>query len=98
MKTVITATKENPLIGRREITFEIEQPSTPTRAEVRRDLAVTMKTEIDLVWVRSLESVTGTHRTVGLAHIYTDAKQALKVEPEHIVKKHEEKKKAEDPQ
>ena len=92
MKTVITSTKENPLIGRREIRFEIDQPSTPTRAEVRRDLAVTMKSEIDLVWVRSLESVTGTHKTIGLAHIYTDAKQALKIEPKHVVKKHEEKK------
>jgi ribosomal protein S24E len=92
VKTVITSSKENPLIGRREIKFEIEQPSTPTRAEVRRDIAVSMKTELEYVWIRKMETVTGTHRTVGLAHIYTDAEHALKVEPAHIVKKHQENK------
>ena len=87
MKTVITSTKKNPLIGRRELKFLIEEPSTPTRAEIRRDLAVTMQVDLDRVWIKKFETVTGTNKTIGLAHIYDDAETALKVEPEHVIKK-----------
>ncbi len=81
----------NPLIGRREVTFEVEETATPSRAEVRRELAVILKVDLDRVWVRRLETKTGTHRTVGLAHVYDDAAKALEVEPEHIIKRNQPK-------
>ena len=46
-----------------------------------------MKTDIDKVWVRKIETKAGTNVTVGLAHVYDDSEKALKVEPEHIVKR-----------
>ncbi|UCH56933.1 MAG: 30S ribosomal protein S24e [Candidatus Bathyarchaeota archaeon] len=79
----------NPLISRREVTFEVEEPATPNRSEIRRELAVLLKTEIDQVWVRSLDTKSGTHRTVGLAHVYDDAERALQVEPDHIIKRNQ---------
>ena len=87
MKTVITSTKKNPLIGRRELNFLIEEPSTPSRSEIRRDIAVTMQVDLDKVWVKKYETITGTNKTVGLVHIYDEAETALKVEPEHVINK-----------
>jgi len=77
------------LIGRKEIEFEIKVQATPSRAEVRRDIAVIMKTDLDKVWVRQIETKTGTHTTVGLVHVYDDAAKALQVEPEHIINRNQ---------
>lgn len=77
------------MIGRKEIEFEIKERATPSRAEVRRDIAVIMKTDLDKVWIRQIETKTGTNTTVGLVHIYDDAAKALQVEPEHIIKRNQ---------
>lgn len=89
LKTDLKTTRTNPLIGRKEIEFEIKVQATPSRAEVRRDIAVIMKTDLDKVWVRQIETKTGTHTTVGLVHVYDDAAKALQVEPEHIIKRNQ---------
>lgn len=89
LKTDLKTTRRNPLIGRKEIEFEIKEQATPSRAEVRRDIAVIMKTDLDKVWVRQIETKTGTHTTVGLVHVYDDAAKALQVEPEHIIKRNQ---------
>lgn len=94
MKTVITSTKKNPLIGRRELNFLIEEPSTPSRSEIRRDIAVTMQVDLDKVWVKKYETITGTNKTVGLVHIYDEAETALKVEPKHVINKNKKEPKA----
>jgi ribosomal protein S24E len=96
MKTVITSTKKNPLIGRRELKFLIEEPSTPSRTEIRRDIAVTMQVDLDRVWVKKYETITGTNKTVGLVHIYDDAETAVKVEPEYLRKKNQKLSKAQE--
>ena len=45
--------------------------------------------ELDNVWVRSIETKTGTHTTVGLAHVYKDPGKALVVEPEYIIQRNQ---------
>ncbi len=65
--------------------FEIQVPATPRRSEVRREIAVLLKTELDNVWVKRQETLTGTHRTVGLVHVYDNPETAMLVEPEHII-------------
>ena len=77
------------MIGRKEIEFEVKEPATPSRADIRRDIAVIMKTDLDKVWVRQIETKTGTNTTVGLVHVYDDAAKALQVEPEHIIKRNQ---------
>lgn len=67
------------------MTFEVLEPSTPRRSEVRRELAVLLKTDLDRIWIRKMETKTGTRRTVGLAHVYEDPAKALQIEPEHII-------------
>ncbi len=65
--------------------FEIQEPATPRRFEARMEIAVLLKTEIDNVWVKRQETLSGTHRTVGLAHVYDNLETAMRVEPEHII-------------
>jgi ribosomal protein S24E len=87
LKTELKAVKTNPLIGRREVDFEINEPSTPSRSAVRRDIAVLMKAELDQVWVRKIMTKTGTQTTVGVAHVYDDLGQATKFEPAYIIER-----------
>ena len=48
-----------------------------------------LKVELDKVWVRSIETKTGTHTTVGLAHVYKDPGKALIVEPDYIIQRNQ---------
>lgn len=85
MKIEVASIRENPLIGRREVTFHIQDSDMPKRIEARKELATILKAEIDKVWVKLLETKTGTQMVSGLAHVYDKAEDALKVEPKHIV-------------
>jgi len=89
MKLELTSTKTNPLFGRKEITFVVNEPSTPQRSKVRIELAVALRIELNQVYIRHMETKSGTRQTVGLAHVYDDPENALKVEPKHIVKRNE---------
>ena len=89
MKLDLTSTKINPLFGRKEISFLVDDPVTPHRSKVRIEIAVELRTDLDNVYIRPLETKSGTHQTVGLAHVYDDPENAIKVEPKHIVKRNE---------
>jgi ribosomal protein S24E len=67
------------------VIFEIEEIATPRMAEVRREIAVLLRVDVDQVWVRRMKTKTGTHTTLGLAHVYDDITKARKVEPKYII-------------
>jgi ribosomal protein S24E len=57
--------------------------------------------ELENVWVRKIHTKTGTHTTIGLAHVYDDPGKALVVEPEHIIQRNQKPEKvveAEEPE
>lgn len=85
----IVSEKENPLLRRKEICFQIEhaQTGTPSRLEVRKAVAKISKTDIDLVYVQKLETKTGGFTAVGTANVYDSVEQAKFVEPEYIIKR-----------
>jgi len=87
MKIELKMIKSNPLFERREVSFEIEDSKTPSRLEVRKELATMLKTNEDSVWIKHMATRTGTHLTIGLAHVYDNPTKALSVEPKHIVKR-----------
>jgi ribosomal protein S24E len=62
-------------------------PSTPSRLEVRRRIAEALGVELNQVWVRRMITKTGTHIIIGEAHVYDDPAKALKMEPEHIIRR-----------
>jgi small subunit ribosomal protein S24e len=75
------------LIERKEINFKIVESSTPRRIEVRQELANTLETEIEKVYIRHLNTNTGTRLTEGLAHVYDDIETGRKTEPTHIIER-----------
>jgi ribosomal protein S24E len=88
MKLNIISKEQNPLMKRKEVTFSIEHAQTggtPTRIEVRKQLATLLKTDLDLVYVKQLETKTGTMVAIGEANAYDSVEQAKLVEPEHII-------------
>ena len=88
MKLKIVSKEQNPLMKRKEVTFRVEHAQTggtPTRVEVRKQLATLLKTDLDLVYVKQLETKTGTMVAIGEANAYDSVEQAKLVEPEHII-------------
>lgn len=89
MDIKLTSVKRNPLFNRQEVEFQVEQAKTPSRSNVRIGIAVALKTELNQVYVREIETLSGTHVTVGSAHVYDDPAQALKIEPKYLVERNQ---------
>jgi len=88
MKVKVTAQSHNSLLKRKEVTFEVEHEpheGTPTRAELRKNLAEILKANIDLVFIRRAVTKTGSLVTVGEANVYDTQDQVRLVEAEHII-------------
>jgi len=90
MDIKIITKKENLLLKRKEVNFKIEQGSqmkTPLRLEVKKALAIELKVSDDLVLVKKMRTLTGTHITVGFANVYESVEQAKCIEPKYILKR-----------
>lgn len=90
MEVKITAEKQNPMLKRREVNFRIEHGetgSTPSRIEVRKTLAATLKIDENTIFVKKFETKTGTSTANGIAHVYDTIDQAKIIEPEYIIKR-----------
>jgi ribosomal protein S24E len=99
MKVKIVSKEYNPLLKRKEIIFEVEHADaggTPPRFEVRKKLASKLKTKLDLVYLRKVETKTGTMIAVGEANAYDSIEQAKLLEPKHIVARNAPPEKAEE--
>jgi small subunit ribosomal protein S24e len=86
----VLSEKQNPMLKRKEIRFEIEHGSTgstPSRLEIRKAVAATLKTHESSVFIERFKTKTGTHTAVGLANIYDTIEQAKLIEPDYIVKR-----------
>jgi len=78
---------ENPLLKRTEVAFEVEQEKgegTPRRLDVRRELAAALGAGLELVYVRRVETRTGTATALGQANLYQAPEQAQLLEPRRI--------------
>jgi len=99
MKISTTSKEYNPLLKRKEITFEVNHEKaggTPTRLEVRKELATALKMDIDLVYIKKMTTRTGTRIAVGTANAYDSTEQAKLVESKHILVRNAPPKKPEE--
>jgi len=103
MEVKITREQQNILLKRKEILFEVEHSQTkgtPSRLEIRNKLAETLKTKPELVYVKRVETRTGTMKATGEANAYESIEQAKLTEPEYIITRNlppeEKKEKAEE--
>lgn len=89
MEIKIISQKENLLLKRKEIQFNVEHEtgSTPRRQEVRNAVAAALKSNVDMVFIKKFETQTGTHTAIGTANLYDSVQQARLIEPEYIVKR-----------
>jgi ribosomal protein S24E len=88
MKLKVLSKEQNPLMKRNEITFSVEHAQTggtPTRVEVRKQLATLLKADLELVYIKKLETKTGTMVAIGEANAYNSIEQAKLVEPKYII-------------
>jgi ribosomal protein S24E len=91
MKLDLTSTRINKVIDRKELAFKIVEAATPSRNDVRREIAVLMRTDLQNVYVQSLETKTGSRLVIGTAHVYDSEKAALAIEPKHIISRNKGK-------
>jgi len=86
----ITSERQNPMLKRREVSFQVEHEetgSTPSRPEMRKAVAAALKADESMVFVKRFETKTGTSTAVGVANVYDSMEQAKLIEPEYIVKR-----------
>lgn len=98
MEIKITKQSYNPLLKRKEITFEVDHSDvkgTPARLEIRKSLADALKSSPDVVYVRRIETRAGTMSAIGEANAYDSADQAKLIEAQYIVARHTPKEKKE---
>lgn len=87
LRIKILSNKRNDLLKRNEVIFTLshEGGPTPSRMEARRELANALHIDDDKVYIRKMETITGTTITMGEAHIYDLPVQAKMLEPKHII-------------
>ncbi|MEM3553532.1 MAG: 30S ribosomal protein S24e [Candidatus Bathyarchaeia archaeon] len=90
MEVKILSENVNPLLKRKEVIFQVDHNqtgSTPPRLEVKNAIAKLLKIDANLVFIKKLETKTGTHKAIGLANVYDSTEHAKLIEPEYIVKR-----------
>jgi small subunit ribosomal protein S24e len=98
MEIKIIQQQYNPLLKRREVAFEVEHTQTkgtPSRLEIRKALAEKLKANLEAVYVRRIETKSGTMTARGEANAYDSEDQAKLVEPAYIVARNLPKEKKE---
>ncbi len=87
MEITIVEQRPNPLLHRAEVRFEVAHATaaTPTREEVRTELAKLVKAPKDRVIVERMRARFGTAVTRGDAHVYETAESAKSTERAHIL-------------
>ncbi len=100
MELKILEKKQNTLLNRTEVEFELTHSNeqTPKRDVVRDMISKELKATKDTVVVERIRSEFGRGISIGYAKVYTSKEIAVKTERDHILKRNklfEEKKKEE---
>ncbi|MCL7413423.1 MAG: 30S ribosomal protein S24e [ANME-2 cluster archaeon] len=92
MDIEIIRERDNPLLDRNEITFNISNTgATPSRDDVKNKLVAMLNSRYNLVVLGNLATEYGTQKTVGYAKIYSDAARAVEVENDYIIERNKSK-------
>lgn len=97
MKVKVVSQKHNPLLKRKELVFEVEHEKmrgTPPRLEIRTKLAEILKMKPEQVYVRKMDTKTGTMIAIGKATAYDTVEQAMLIEPKYVIERNTPKEKA----
>jgi small subunit ribosomal protein S24e len=91
MELKIESSKENALMGRKEIVFTLrhEGATTPSRVQVRQLVAGEVGTKTENVVIDSMRTEYGLGATRGTARAYKSAEEARKLERIHFLKRNQ---------
>ncbi len=93
MKVEIISKQKNALLHREEIKFEINKAKiTPSRKELRDQIAAMCNANSELVIVDDIKHSFGTDYVSGKSRIYENKEYLSKIELAYKVKRHAEKK------
>ncbi len=89
MELKITQNKENALMGRKDITFQLahDGETTPSRTQVRQLVAAEVGTKTENIVIESMQTEYGLGRTHGIARAYKSPDEARKTERVHFLKR-----------
>lgn len=81
---------DNALLGRVELEIALshDQKATPTREDVRKQVAEAESTKAKLVIVKRMAPEFGHGRTRGWVHVYKDEDVLRRLEPQHLLVRH----------
>jgi small subunit ribosomal protein S24e len=89
MKVEIVQKTENPLFQRTEIKFRVDHAGgpTPTRRDVRAQLAAQLGVSEDLIIIEKMASLFGRQQASGIARVYSSRELLEKLEPRYLLKR-----------
>ena len=86
MDIAIVDEEENPMLHRRDVTFElIHEDATPERLSVRDSLAAKLNKDSKEVVVRDLDTKFGMRKTIGSARVYDSPQHAQDIEQNYML-------------
>ncbi len=87
MEIKVTEIKENKLLGRKEIYFDIihEGEATPSRKDVKGKLVAMLDLNPETTVVQYIRSYFGSHVSKGYAKSYESRERLLYIEPEYVL-------------
>ncbi|MCD6381078.1 MAG: 30S ribosomal protein S24e [Candidatus Odinarchaeota archaeon] len=89
MEIRVISKRENKLLERVEVEFEVLYPNqpTPNRFEVKEKLAALLAKDRSLVFIKRMVPRAGTPTAKGLAHVYDSLERAELVENKYIIER-----------
>jgi SSU ribosomal protein S24E len=86
MDITIVDEDENPMLHRRDVTFElVHEDATPERLSVRDSLAAKLNKDSKEVVVRNLDTKFGMRKTIGTARVYDSPQHAQDIEQNYML-------------
>ncbi len=87
MEIKVTEIRENKLLGRKEIYFDVihEGEPTPSRADVKGKLVAMLDLDPETVVIQYIRSYFGSRVSKGYAKAYESKGRMLYIEPEYVL-------------
>jgi ribosomal protein S24E len=99
MEIEITKEREMPLLSRKRYTFFVGfKGTTPSRKQVRDELAKKVKSDPELTIIKHIYNRYGVERAKVIANVYSKKEEMLKLEDKDLLGKHSDKKEEKAPE
>ncbi|KON34422.1 MAG: hypothetical protein AC479_00805 [miscellaneous Crenarchaeota group-6 archaeon AD8-1] len=86
MEIKLVSVKKNLLLSRKEVDFLVET-NTPSRVKIKKGIADKMNVSEEIVFIKKMQTLTGSNITIGIANVYDTIKKADLIESDYIRKR-----------